>query len=210
MDASRRCRPGAVATRDAESSRSRFKPHPPTVGATGATLDVTADDAGRPDGVRSLEIPTEHVSDQLERWFRGEPPRTLGSLIELFGGKSFAVVLIVLMAVPALPLPTGGATHVLEVVAMLLALELVIGRRVIWLPARWERLQLAGPAGQRFARALLREIRWFERISRPRLRPLLRRRLSGTVFGAVVFALSLTAFLAHHSPDSTPCRPSGW
>jgi hypothetical protein len=102
----------------------------------------------------------------------------------------------VLMAVRALPLPTGGATHVLEVVAMLLALELVIGRRVIWLPVRWQRLELAGPASQRFARALVKEIRWFERVSRPRLRPLLQHRLSGMAFGATVFAFSLIAFLA--------------
>src|SRR5918995_673361 len=119
-----------------------------------------------------------------------------GRLIELFGSKSFAVVFIVLTAVPALPLPTGGATHVLEVVAMLLALELVIGRDVIWLPAHWQRLELGGPAGQRFARVLLREIRWVGRISRPRLRPLLRHRLSGSVFWAGLFALSLTAFVA--------------
>jgi hypothetical protein len=29
---------------------------------------------------------------------------------------------------PALPLPPGGATHVLELIAMLLALELIAGR----------------------------------------------------------------------------------
>lgn len=136
------------------------------------------------------------VSDQLERWFRADLPRTLGGLIDLFGEKSFAVVFIVLMAVPALPLPTGGVTHVLEAITMLLALELIVGRRTIWLPERWKRLDLGGPSGGRFASSLLRRIRWFERFSRPRLRPLLLHRLSGVVFGAVVFALSLTAFVA--------------
>jgi hypothetical protein len=100
------------------------------------------------------------------------------------------------MAVPALPLPTGGVTHVLEVVAMLLALELIVGRRTIWLPERWKRLEMGGSSGERFASALVRRIRWVERFSHPRLRWVFGHRLSGVMFGVLVFALSLTAFLA--------------
>jgi hypothetical protein len=138
----------------------------------------------------------DNVSDQLEQWFLGDRPRTLGSLIDLFGEKSFAVVFIVLMAAPALPLPTGGVTHVFEVITMLIAFELIVGRRTIWLPERWKRLDLGGPSGVLFANALLKRIRWFERFSHPRLRKLLNQRFSGVVFGVVVLAFSLTAFLA--------------
>jgi hypothetical protein len=108
----------------------------------------------------------EKLSNQLERWFGEDGPRTIGSLIDLFGEKSFAVLFVVLMAIPALPLPTGGVTHVLEVVAMLLALELIVGRRTVWLPERWNRLELGGPSSRRFVGTLLRQIRWFERFSR--------------------------------------------
>jgi hypothetical protein len=149
-----------------------------------------------PKSSKLMTLTQEKVSDQLEHWFQGDRPRTLGSLIDYFEEKSFAVAFIVLMAVPALPLPTGGVTHVLEVVTMLLALELIVGRRTIWLPERWKRLELAGPSRGRFASALLGQIRWFERFSRPRLAPLLHQRLSGVIFGAVVFALSLIAFVA--------------
>jgi len=140
--------------------------------------------------------PGEKVSDQLDRWLRADEPKTLGSLIELFGEKSFAVVFVLLLAVPALPLPTGGATHVFEVIAMLLALELIIGRRQIWLPERWKRRQVAGESGGKLMGRLLRLIRWFERFSRPRLGVVLRQRVSGVVFGALVLALSVTAFAA--------------
>jgi hypothetical protein len=109
------------------------------------------------------------VSGELERWLSREGDTTLGSLIELFGQKSFALVFVLLLAVPALPLPTGGATHVFEIIAVFLAVELIAGRDEIWLPQRWRRLELAGTRQQRFVRALMRMIRRLERFSRPRL-----------------------------------------
>jgi hypothetical protein len=50
---------------------------------------------------------------------------TLSSNEELFGRSSFALLFVLLLGVPALPLPTGGATHVFELVAILLALQLI-------------------------------------------------------------------------------------
>jgi len=136
------------------------------------------------------------VSDELEEWLDGENPKTLGSLIDVFGERSFAIIFVLLMALPALPLPTGGATHVLEVITALLALELVAGRREIWLPQRWKRLELATPARRKIITALLKRIRQLERISRPRGRWLFGHRISRVVFGLVVLALTITAFLA--------------
>jgi hypothetical protein len=136
------------------------------------------------------------VSDQLERWLKGDDQKTLGGLIDAFGEGSFALIFLVLMAVPALPLPTGGVTHVFEVIVMLLALELIVGRRTVWLPERWRRLELSGAKQEKFIATLLRRIRSLERFSRPRARWLFGHRLSGSVFGALVVALALTAFLA--------------
>jgi hypothetical protein len=140
--------------------------------------------------------PESRVSDQLEQWLRGDQPKTLGSLIDTFGKGSFAVAFVLLMALPALPLPTGGATHVLEIVTMLLALELVVGRNCVWLPQRWHGIRLGGGSREKFINVLLRRIRWLERFSRPRARWLFGHRLTGVVFGLAVFGLTLTAFLA--------------
>lgn len=138
----------------------------------------------------------ERVSDQVERWLRTDGERTLGSLIDLFGEKSFAIVFVLLLGVPALPLPTGGVTHVFEVIAMLVALQLIVGRDQIWLPQRWCRLELAGDNQRRFIAALMKMIRRLERFSRPRLRFLFGHRLSNSVFGLLVIAGSLAAFVA--------------
>ena len=138
----------------------------------------------------------EKLSDQLERWLTGDGTKTLGGLIDAFGEGSFAIVFVMLMAVPALPLPTGGVTHVFEVIVMLLALELIAGRRSVWLPERWRAVELAGSSREKFIAVLLARIRWLERFSRPRGRWLFGHRLSGSVFGLAVLGLALTAFLA--------------
>ena len=136
------------------------------------------------------------ISAELDRWLTGDGLKTLGGLIEVFGKKSFAILFVLLLGVSALPLPTGGATHVFEIIAGLLALELIAGREQIWLPDRWRGLELAGSKRQRFIAALLKSIRKLERISRPRMAFVFDRRLTNIGFGLLVLGGSAAAFLA--------------
>jgi len=138
----------------------------------------------------------QKVSDSIQGWLEGESDKTLGSLVELFGEKSFAVLFVFLLGVPALPLPTGGATHVFEIIAALLALQLIVGRDQIWLPQKWCKLQLAGPKQQKFITGLMKLIRRLERFSRPRLRFLFQTRVSNSVFGLLVLGGTAGAFFA--------------
>jgi hypothetical protein len=136
------------------------------------------------------------LSYRLEAWLTGEQPKTLGSLVELFEEKSFAVLFVLLLAASALPIPTGGVTNVFEMIAMLTALQLLIGRRTVWLPERFRQRELGPAAQKRFRDTLLRRIRWLESHSRPRLTFLLTTRASLVAYGAVVLLFSLGAFLA--------------
>lgn len=137
-----------------------------------------------------------NVSDQLERWLQGGGEKTVGSLIAVFEEKSFAVLFVILLGVSALPLPTGGATHVFDVIAVLLALQLIGGRDEIWLPRRFRAKELAGPRQQQFLHGLMRFVRRLERFSRPRLRFLFDHRLSNVVFGLLVIGGVAGAFFA--------------
>jgi hypothetical protein len=139
---------------------------------------------------------THRLSDELEQWLQGEGDKTVGGLIDLFGEKSFAILFVLLLAVPALPLPTGGATHVFEAIAILVALQLIANRDRIWLPERWRKVGLGSEGRERFVRSLLRMIRRLERISRPRLAFLLDARLGRIVFGGLVIGGCVGAFLA--------------
>jgi hypothetical protein len=136
------------------------------------------------------------AGEQLEQWLNGDGPKTLGALIATFEEKSFALLFIMLMGVPALPLPTGGVTHVFEVITMLLALQLIVGRDRIWVPSRWSDLVLAGGARERFVVRLTSLVSRLERHSRPRLAFLFGHRASGVVYGSLVFGGAVAAFVA--------------
>jgi hypothetical protein len=136
------------------------------------------------------------VSELLESWLNGDGRKTVGGLIELFEEKSFALLFVLLLGVPALPLPTGGVTHVFEILAVLLALQLIVGRKQIWVPRRWRELELAGPRQQKFLAGLMKFLRKLERFSKPRFRFLFNHRATNLVFGVLVAAGSIAAFLA--------------
>ncbi len=140
--------------------------------------------------------PPPRVSDELDAWRQGDDDKTLGGLITLFGGRSFAVLFVLLLGVSALPLPTGGATHVMEIIAVVLAAQLIVGRTEIWLPEKWRAITLAGERRTAFLDRLVAVIRFLERFSRPRLRFLFHHRASDVVFGVLVVLLTVAAFVA--------------
>jgi hypothetical protein len=155
--------------------------------------DATSTTAPRPAHRVRPDAPVR-ISDELQGWLDGEGEKTIGGLIEVFDKRAFALIFVMLMGVPALPLPTGGATHVFEVIAVLLAGQLVAGRDEIWLPRRW-RSRTFDTDG-RFIRVLLRTVRRVERLSKHRLRFLFGHRVSNLVFGVLVTVGATAAFLA--------------
>jgi hypothetical protein len=139
---------------------------------------------------------SEKVSDQIERWRDASSDHTVGALLDRFEKKSFAILFIILLGVSALPLPTGGATHVFDVIAVLVAAQLVVGKDKISMPERWLKVPLAGSKQQRLLNGLLKLLRFLERSSRPRLRVLFDHRASNIVFGLTVITFTAGAFLA--------------
>lgn len=134
--------------------------------------------------------------DRLEGWLDSDADKTLGGLVGMFGQKGFAIAFVLLLGLPALPLPTGGATHVFEAVAVLLALQLIANRDEIWLPRRWRDVDVTGSRQKRVVDLLMKTVRRLERDSRPRTAFLFSNRFSNVVFGALVIGGSLGAFLA--------------
>lgn len=135
-------------------------------------------------------------SDQLESWLKSRRHKTLADLDKVFENKSYAITFLVLMALPALPLPTGGITHVFEIIVMLLAIQMVAGLKTPWLPKKWKNLSLGKVLTGKVIPTMVRWVRWLEKHSTPRGRWLMDRSLLRRLIGLMVFGLTLAAFLA--------------
>ncbi len=135
------------------------------------------------------------VSAGLEAWIDSDEATTLGSLNDAFGEKILATACLTLMAPSALPIPSGGATHVFEAAAIVFAAQMVLARRSVWLPQRWRHKEL-GPRTQKGLRTLIRFVRCCERISRRRLAALITSRPGQSVLGLVIFVFIIGAALS--------------
>jgi len=135
------------------------------------------------------------LSDELESFLQEEDV-TLGRLNGMLDERSFALVLMLLMLPSALPLPTGGVTHVLELFAIVVVLQMIVGRTELWLPRRLADHRLGTMFTDKAAPRLLRFVRWVERHARPRGARLLGTRLAVSVLGVVLLLFVLGALVA--------------
>jgi hypothetical protein len=85
---------------------------------------------------------------------------------------------------------------VLEVVAMVLGVEMIAGRRTIWLPQRWRNRPLGAAATGKAIPRLAGWMRRVERISRPRATWIFRLGWVHRLLGLVLIVFALAATLA--------------
>lgn len=138
----------------------------------------------------------QSLSHELKQWLKINNDKTLGSFNDVFQEKAFAITFLILMALPALPLPTGGVTHVTELITALLALEMIIGRRSIWLPKKWLKMDASKIMKGKAVSKLVAVIEWFERLSRRRLAGLLALRPVVSLLGLIILVYTAAAFAA--------------
>lgn len=133
-------------------------------------------------------------SEELEAWLKSKDKKTFASLEKVFQEKSFAILILLLMAIPALPIPT--ASHVFELIVMLLALEMIVGRQTVWVPKFLLNKELPPALQSKLIPFVMRRIRWFEKFSRPRFGGFMRSYYFSRVAGVVFLMLSLAAFMS--------------
>jgi len=135
-------------------------------------------------------------SSQIEAWLKSDQPKTFNSVQEVFGEKGLAILVLLLMFLPALPLPTGGIVHGFEIITMLIAVQMILGIEELWLPKRWRRKQLGDRTIKNAIPFMIRRIRWLERFSRPRMVGLTRNSNFGRLTGLVILIFTIAAFSA--------------
>lgn len=136
-------------------------------------------------------------SKQLHNWLISDSPKTVAQLEEVFGERSFAIIMLLLMALPALPIPTGGITHVLELICMLTGIELILGFKSFWLPKKWQHIELPKPLVKKALPLLIKKIEWIELRSNSKIgKKLLSKRWFLRVSGILMLGCTVSAFVA--------------
>jgi hypothetical protein len=143
-----------------------------------------------------MDTATEDFSAELDRWLTSDGDKTLGALQDVFEERTFAVTILLLMTPTSLPVPTGGFTHAFEAATLLLALQMIAGRRTVWLPDRWRRRKLGPTMTEKAMPALVRFVRRCERYSKPRGAGLVERGPTWRVLGLLIACLTISAAVA--------------
>lgn len=128
---------------------------------------------------------------------------TVEELVTAFGDRAFGAVMLVFALISTLPLPPGSTT-VTGVPLVLMAVQLVRGRERLWLPRRFLQAAVSRRGFGHGVRKILPAIRFAERLTKPRLEPLVGQtgqRVIGGVCCVLAVVLSLPIPLGNMPPS---------
>lgn len=134
------------------------------------------------------------LSTELEAFFFDEARTgkvTLADILKLSGERTFGFLFVLLSLPSALPVPAPGYSIPFGVVLMLLAVQLIAGRRRPWLPAGWQQKGFDLKQVQGLMKAGIPWLKRIEVLSRPRLTP-----LCASYPGRIVIGIAITLMAA--------------
>lgn len=94
---------------------------------------------------------------------------SISELLDRLDERAFGIVILIL-AIPCLVPALYGVPQIVGIPIILLAGQMLLGRREPWLPASWLRRRISREWLGRMADFADRRMRWIERLSKPRLR----------------------------------------
>jgi hypothetical protein len=93
---------------------------------------------------------------------------SIGELTNAVGEKGFGLLLIVLSLPSALPVPAPGYSTPFGIVIALIALQMLMGRQIVWLPCRLQRIRIKPSLAKKMIGAASKFLRAVEHLIRPR------------------------------------------
>ena len=93
---------------------------------------------------------------------------SIGELTDAVGEKGFGLVLVLLSLPSALPVPAPGYSTPFGIAIALLALQMLIGRQTVCLPASLQRIRIKPSLAKKMIGAVNKFLRTVEHLIRPR------------------------------------------
>jgi hypothetical protein len=123
----------------------------------------------------------------------GDDGLTIGEILDRLDERAFGIMILIL-AIPCLVPALYGVPQIVGVPIILLAGQMLLGRKEPWLPASWIRRRISKEWLNRMADFADKRMRWAENLSRPRLR-LLASGLGERIAAALMILATLTIIL---------------
>jgi hypothetical protein len=136
------------------------------------------------------------VRQQLDKIIKDDTHHTIGDLSKAFGEKNFAFIFLILMILPALPLPTGGLTHIFEAIVIILAFQLLIGRQNLWLPHSLKEKSLPMSIRKGILSQVSEKLMWIEHHSKRRAPHFVSSKIAIQFNALIIIIMTLFAMLA--------------
>ncbi|NJN71539.1 MAG: exopolysaccharide biosynthesis protein [Limnothrix sp. RL_2_0] len=137
------------------------------------------------------------LSKELERYFfeedRGETV-SLAQIIALAEEKVFGIVLLLLAFPSALPIPAPGYSTPFGVLIFVVAVQLIMGRKKLWLPLSWQKKTLKTETAQGVLQKGLPILKKIEAIAHPRF-PMVCQSTGGKLVMGVAIAIMATSMM---------------
>lgn len=116
---------------------------------------------------------------------------SLEEIVARAGDRGYGIMLLLLTIPCFIPVLPPGTSGVVGVLMILVASQMLVGRRQLWLPARWRRKRLAPATVQAIQTRGIALLQRIERVSYPRGRWLTRNGVLLRVSALIVILLSL-------------------
>lgn len=110
-------------------------------------------------------------SDVLEKLGHGSEKLTLEEMVDAFGERALGAVMILIAVVSLLPWPPGGKV-VFSLPLMLIASEVTLQRKTLWLPEWLLRRSVSRTGYASGMSKMMPAVRFIENLSQPRMRVL--------------------------------------
>jgi len=122
--------------------------------------------------MQTVPIPPPQISlaETLEQILASADTQgpSIGDMTHAVGEKGFGLLLLVLSLPSALPIPAPGYSTPFGIVIALIALQMLLGRQVLWLPVRLQRIRIKPSMAHKMIGAASKFLRTMEQVIRPR------------------------------------------
>ena len=147
------------------------------------------------------------LSVELSRYFFEEerPAKiSLGDILALAGERVFGFLLIILSLPSALPVPAPGYSIPFGILIFLIAIQLILGAKIPWLPEKMRGGSMKLETVQKFLKAGLPWLQRIEAITRPRMSYLCTSITGRLIIGLAVAVMGISMMIPIPLTNTAP------